>query len=153
MKLLFDNGAKKNLFMHKPSKVPVPEYFWKVVIEPVSKHAVAFIGFNNPYLTTAELATSLAHMCTDVCDQIKWLPIDLNQTNRANIVKGYIFCCDVNQFRTFVTEYPDPTHYNLLTSLGSLEYLEFLRVMKSWSMTQHSMTMIKSSTNIKKYIY
>ena len=139
--------------MHEgpPPKVPVPQYFWKVVIEPVSKHAVAFIGFNDPYLTAADLATNLAHMCTDVCDQIKWLPTELNQANRRDIVKGYIFCCDVNQFRTFVTEYPDQTNYQLLSSVRSLKSLKSMRVMKSWSRTRYSMTLFQSSINIRKY--
>ncbi|CAO1444329.1 unnamed protein product, partial [Diamesa hyperborea] len=153
LELLFDSGSKKQILMHQgpPSKVPVPQYFWKVVIEPVSKHAVAFIGFNDPYLTAADLSTYLSHMCTDVCHQIKWLPNDLNQANRRNIVKGYIFCCDVNQFRTFVTEFPDKTNYNLLSSTR-IRQLKSLKVMKSWKRTQYSMTLFKSSINIKKYI-
>lgn len=123
-----------------PPKVPVPEYFWKVVIEPVSKHAVAFIGFNNPYLTAADLSKSLRSMCTDVCQKITWLPTNLDIVNRRDITKGYIFCCDVNKFRTFVTEFPDQTNYNLLTSFRSLKSL---RVWKSWTMTQQSMTVFK----------
>ena len=106
-----------------PAKVPVPEYFWKVVIKPTSKQAVAFIVFNNPYLTTTELSTSLKRMCTDVCDKVTWLPLTLNQVHRRNIPKGYILCCEVNdKFRKFVNEFPDSTNYPLLKSIQPHHY-------------------------------
>ena len=120
MELLFDRGSTKKIYLHRgpPAKVPVPEYFWKVIIDSASKQAVAFIGFNNPYLTTTELSNSLKRMCTDVCSALTWLPITLNQVNRRNIPNGYILCCEVNdKFRKFVNEFPDPTNYPLLKSI------------------------------------
>ncbi|CAO1419160.1 unnamed protein product [Diamesa serratosioi] len=114
--LLFDSGSKKKIYLHAgpPSKVPVPEYFWKVVIDKTLQQAVAFIGFNNPYLTTPDLAASLKSMCPDICHQLTWLPAELDQVNRRKIHEGYIFCCDVTAFRGIVTEFPDKTDYHLL---------------------------------------
>ena len=39
-----DSGTKKDL-------IPVPAYYWKVVVRPDTGHSVVFVGINNPYLS------------------------------------------------------------------------------------------------------
>ena len=141
LELLFDKGSTKKIYLHRgpPAKVPVPEYFWKVIIDTVSKQAVAFIGFNNPYLTKTELITRKRRMCKDVFHK---LPKSLKFSGRTNIPNGYILCCEVNdKFRTIVNEFLDPTNYPILKSIQLHHYNTLF---KRFIKITHSKTKITS---------
>jgi hypothetical protein len=82
--------------------MPVPEYFWKVVRDPTSDYAIAFIGFNNIYLNETEAQMQQELFCeTSMCDDVKFL-----RKKKYKPDRGYLICCNVNEFREFVDEFP-----------------------------------------------
>jgi hypothetical protein len=85
-------------------KIKVPELFWKVLYEPRSQKAIAFVGVNNPYLS------DFTPLCSDVCYQLKWLKWKAN-----NQKLGYGYCCDVNELRQTIKEIPKFKVSELLT--------------------------------------
>lgn len=78
--------------------IPVPQVMWKIVYEPESKAAIAFVGVNNPYHDNVENDV----VCTDVCDKIDWLSWDA-----SSIPNGFSYCCDVNDLRKTVDTVPE----------------------------------------------
>lgn len=87
--------------------MPMARYYYKVARNPVTNNAVAFIGINNPYLTLQEARAQV--FCTDICNTISWLT-----WNQFNLVDGYSFCCEVNDFRRTVNELPPFTTNGIL---------------------------------------
>jgi len=69
------------------SLIPVPKYYWKVVHDPLSKTATAFVAFNNPHMNVVKAEDIF---CEDVCDQLPWVT-----WKRRKIPSGYMFCCTV----------------------------------------------------------
>lgn len=83
--------------------MPVPEYFWKVVRDPVNDFAVAFIGINNIYLNETETQMQQELFCeTSICNDIKFL-----RKKKFKVDRGFLFCCDVNEFKEFVNGFPE----------------------------------------------
>lgn len=81
--------------------------FWKVLHHPNTNRGIAFVSLNNPYQNTAETAADVR--CTNICGQIGWLNWD-----RADIKKGYSYCCEVNDFRRAFPELPSFTTTGVL---------------------------------------
>lgn len=77
--------------------IPVPKFFWKVVYDPASKLATAFLGLNNPY---HEISSNDV-ICEDVCNQISWISM-----KRSNNRLGFMYCCEIENFRKNV-EFPE----------------------------------------------
>ncbi|XP_059483449.1 uncharacterized protein LOC132201355 [Neocloeon triangulifer] len=86
--------------------VHVPEIYWKVLYDPLTKEGVAFVGSNNPYLDNPPGFVK----CTNVCDQLTWLNWD-----PQNVTAGLSYCCEVNELAATVLEIPDLTVTGLLT--------------------------------------
>lgn len=78
--------------------VPVPNLYWKVLYEPVTKSGVAFLSVNNPH----RFNQIKDIICTDICSEYDWLT-----WSASNITLGYSYCCEVNDFRKNVTTLPD----------------------------------------------
>ena len=101
--LKFDGNP---MFLYKNTHVPVPEYFWKVIEDPVDMKAVAFIGSNDIYLSSSPML-----FCENVCSQIPWV-----QWNIEKIYSGYMYCCEVKKLRETISYLPDLLNHTLLTS-------------------------------------
>ena len=43
------------IYLFNNTYVPAPKYYWKVVQDPLTNTAVAFIGSNDPHVTSAPL--------------------------------------------------------------------------------------------------
>lgn len=83
--------------------MPVPKYFWKVVRDPSSDNAVAFVGVNNIYLDESETDETQEYFCKEnVCDQIEYL-----RKKSYNVSVGHLFCCKVDEFREIVQFLPE----------------------------------------------
>ncbi|KAG4069699.1 hypothetical protein HA402_002278 [Bradysia odoriphaga] len=82
------------------SVVPVPKLFYKVVLTVDSTLGVAVIGVNNPFATIEEIESEYV-ICEDVADELLWFKWD-----RKNIVKGYTYACEVNEFAKVVKHLP-----------------------------------------------
>ncbi|XP_075982133.1 salivary endonuclease-like [Anticarsia gemmatalis] len=83
--------------------IPVPQYFYKVVYDPVSKCGIAYIGINNPYLSAAEAQSMF--FCENLWKNrasfpwLSWHP--------DNAHEGYAFCCSIPDFRETVPHLPE----------------------------------------------
>ncbi|XP_043289373.1 uncharacterized protein [Venturia canescens] len=87
---LYVNGTRKEF--------PVPEFYWKVIHDPVSKEATAFVGLNNPW---AEKITEKMFICDNIADRIKWV-----NWSPKNIAKGISYVCDVDDLRKSIPYIP-----------------------------------------------
>ena len=105
------NGNQRSIYSafnaNSNGLIPAPKYYWKVVHDPVAKKAVAFVGINNPHLTSVSASDVF---CTDICPQITWS----TWTAPHDIPKGYMFCCTVADLRNTVTCAPDLGAVDLL---------------------------------------
>ena len=99
------NNSNKRIYLYNEDGnkfLSSPLYYWKVVHNPDTNQAMAFVGVNNPYLTS-----SPTHKCTNVCDRLSWVDWD-----RKDLDKGYMYCCDVQDFREYVEYLPDLSDAN-----------------------------------------
>ncbi|EFX85987.1 hypothetical protein DAPPUDRAFT_313567 [Daphnia pulex] len=104
-------GVQKPIYLAKDGNnnnvLPAPKYYWKVVHDPASNKATAFIGINNPHLTSVSGADVF---CTDVCSQVGWM----SWSNRFDIPKGYMFCCTAAGLHNVVAHAPNLGSIGLL---------------------------------------
>ncbi|KAJ1526129.1 hypothetical protein ONE63_009292 [Megalurothrips usitatus] len=92
------DGKETELYLQADKQyIRVPKYYWKVVYDPATKQAAAFVGLNNPYHETQPADV----LCEDVCARYNWL-----SWKASNQQSGYGFCCDVNELRKIVTTIP-----------------------------------------------
>lgn len=75
--------------------IPVPEVYWKIVYDPLSKHGVALVGVNNPY------KEELKPICDDISDEVSW--VDWTVSGQTN---GYIYACSIDSLREVVEYIP-----------------------------------------------
>ncbi|XP_054258889.1 uncharacterized protein LOC128983578 isoform X2 [Macrosteles quadrilineatus] len=110
LKLLDANGTYKNIFMDPENKkLPVPNFFWKMVYNPLTSAGIVFIISNNPFLRR-----SPKYVCKDVCYAHGWTqPFETNSGH-----KGYVYCCSISHFRNVVEYAPDFHSKYILTFLG-----------------------------------
>lgn len=85
--------------------IPVPAFFYKVIYEPISQQGIALISRNNPY----KKIEKSDYICKDVCDKVKWLTWKQENTNL-----GFVYCCNVDDFRKSVNSLPKFTVKSLL---------------------------------------
>nr|XP_040570009.1 uncharacterized protein LOC121119415 [Lepeophtheirus salmonis] len=87
---------EKQIFLLEKKLIPAPRYFWKVVHDPSTKKAVAFVGYNNVFSKT-----SPKPICKDVCDQIPWVDWE-----RDSLYKGFMYCCEVDDLNKAISYSP-----------------------------------------------
>uniref|UniRef100_A0A8D8V9W2 Uncharacterized protein n=1 Tax=Cacopsylla melanoneura TaxID=428564 RepID=A0A8D8V9W2_9HEMI len=76
--------------------IPVPETFFKIVIEPESSRGIGLVCSNNPSLQQAPKL-----LCKqDICAANKW-PV-----MQDDFRKGYCYCCDVQELSSTVAFLP-----------------------------------------------
>ncbi|KAG6460435.1 hypothetical protein O3G_MSEX011975 [Manduca sexta] len=86
-----ERGSNKPVYLANVSNknaVPVPLYFYKVVVEP-GKKTVAYVTINSVFYTSTQIQT--LRFCTDLCDGTHWL------TWKDKGIES--FCCDYNDFK------------------------------------------------------
>ncbi|XP_063912099.1 uncharacterized protein LOC135128948 [Zophobas morio] len=86
------------LFSRYLNAIAVPELFWKVVYDPVSKKGIALLGINNPY--QKDVVKSI--ICEDISSFITWL-----HWKPADVQAGYSYACTVDEFRRKVSYLPE----------------------------------------------
>lgn len=77
--------------------IPAPLYYWKVLHDPATNTAAAFIGLNNPHAETAP-----KELCPNRCAELPWVDWKI-----TNLDGGYMYCCDVSAARLGVPSMPD----------------------------------------------
>jgi DNA/RNA endonuclease G (NUC1) len=94
------NKVQTDLFLTTNGKMPVPRMFWKIVYDPATHAGIAFIGLNNPYQTKAEAEKNV--FCKDISSDVNWL-----DWKQMDLVLGYSYTCEVNQFRANFPDIPN----------------------------------------------
>ncbi|XP_065226766.1 uncharacterized protein LOC135850008 isoform X1 [Planococcus citri] len=88
------NNNEQELYLYEDENknplLKVPKLFWKLVYDMNQDQGVVIIGVNNPYL---KKIPSDYIICKNICNKIRWLP-EFNKDNS----KGYIYCCEMDEF-------------------------------------------------------
>lgn len=74
----------------------VPKWSWKVVKEPLSDSAIAFVTLNNPFATSAPKS-----LCQDICNDNGW-----DWKDRKTLSKGLTICCSVADLMDAIADIP-----------------------------------------------
>lgn len=99
-------GRQKELYLAEDNRIPVPELFWKLVYDPKSETAIAFVGLNDPFATGSASEVSL---CPDVCGDAGW---SRRKWNRPG--KGRVICCSAQALAAAVPGVPQLNATGLL---------------------------------------
>ncbi|XP_074033358.1 salivary endonuclease [Leptinotarsa decemlineata] len=86
------------IFLVSGSKLPVPKFIWKIMYNEVTQEGIAFIIVNDPFLSVLHQDHIL---CMNLCEKYGW-----GTTSWQIISKGYVYCCDVNEFADVVDTVP-----------------------------------------------
>ncbi|XP_023343940.1 uncharacterized protein LOC111713331 [Eurytemora carolleeae] len=76
--------------------IPVPEYFFKIIVDSVESKSIGIFCTNNPFLERVLRSTVL---CTDICDETGWGD---KFKNRFEVGDGLIFCCSPAEMYSLV---------------------------------------------------
>ncbi|XP_025074329.1 uncharacterized protein LOC112552708 [Pogonomyrmex barbatus] len=93
MKDIYDN--QEPLYLDALS---VPKFYWKVIYDPLSKQGTAFVGLNDPFITSI---TDDIYLCKDISEKIEWLI-----WQPKNITAGISYACSVDDLREAVPTVP-----------------------------------------------
>ena len=81
-----DSKATDIFLARIESYVPAPKYYWKVVQDPATNTAAAFIGLNDPHTNVAP-----EELCPNRCAEMaSWVDWDITKLD-----SGYMYCCSV----------------------------------------------------------
>lgn len=81
-------------------RIPVPRFYYKVLIAEEIQAGIVFIGVNHPYLTMKQIKSDNI-LCPDVSNEVDYI-----QWDRTNITAGYSYACSVEDFTKVVTDLP-----------------------------------------------
>ncbi|KAG5676221.1 hypothetical protein PVAND_006070 [Polypedilum vanderplanki] len=88
-----ENGARRQIFLDYPAlQIPVPMLYYKIIVNQANHSGIVFIGVNNVHLTLADIQRDYI-VCNDVSDRITYVNWVKN-----DIVRGYSYACEVNDF-------------------------------------------------------
>lgn len=93
------NGSQVEVYLTEnqgKKYIPVPAYFWKVVLDPVRVQAVVLVTANNPHLSRLPRSTAF---CKDRCQDLGW---DRHLNNKDKAESGLTFCCSPADFAAAV---------------------------------------------------
>jgi len=76
-------------------KVPVPRFFWKVIVDGKSNRGIAMLGSNNPHAAQTP-------PCTNITQEVSWLSF----VNTVDMDNGPLTACSVEDFSASVPEFP-----------------------------------------------
>eukprot|EP00090_Calanus_glacialis_P045179 TRINITY_DN8232_c0_g1_i1.p1 TRINITY_DN8232_c0_g1~~TRINITY_DN8232_c0_g1_i1.p1 ORF type:complete len:472 (-),score=119.75 TRINITY_DN8232_c0_g1_i1:256-1671(-) len=102
------NNNLTPIYLYNNTYVPAPKYYWKVVQDPMTNTAVAFIGSNDPHVTSAPL-----ELCPNRCAEMPWV-----DWNLSDLDSGYMYCCSVEDAVKAIPAIPAMQSAGLLTLQG-----------------------------------
>lgn len=101
-----EHGVSRPLFLsfnnQQQGRIPVPKFYYKVVIGQRSGRGIAFVGVNNPHATWEEVRSGKYSLCKDVSDQV-----DFVNWKQDDLTMGYSYACDVNELAAVVQNLPE----------------------------------------------
>ena len=81
-------------------RIPVPQLYYRIVLDKTTNRGIVLIGLNNPHLTLDEIIQNHI-LCEDVShllDWVSWVP--------SNISRGYSYACSVDSFVRAIDHLP-----------------------------------------------
>lgn len=109
LKLNDTEGIAREIYLDDDNKkVPVPEIFYKILIDKSQKTGIVLIGINNPHVTMQEISRDYI-MCNDVSHRIKYI-----KWRAGDIRRGFCYACEVNDFLEKVPHLKNLTVESLL---------------------------------------
>jgi DNA/RNA endonuclease G (NUC1) len=106
------NGTPQEIYLshdiNNNPTVPVPKFYYKIVLNRQFNSGLAIVGVNNPYATKVQIETDYL-LCDDVSEHVTWI-----QWDRENLKNGYSYACDVNQLLQVIKHLPPLSVQNLL---------------------------------------
>lgn len=67
-------GKEQEIFLDGNRKqIPVPRFYYKVLIAEKLEAGIVFIGVNNPFVSLADITKSGYILCPDVADDVKYI--------------------------------------------------------------------------------
>lgn len=94
-------GARREIFIDGPRRqIPSPQLYYKILVNRANRAGVVLLGVNNPFLTLSEILQTHV-ICTDVSARINYV-----SWQRTNLLLGYGYACEVNDFLRRVPHHP-----------------------------------------------
>jgi len=93
------NGVMVDIHLYNGNMLPVPRFYWKIIIDPAAGSGVAIVGVNNPHLKSIPDEYK-------ICEPIPNHPLLDNVYYPEDIVKGYMWACRVEDLTAVVPEAP-----------------------------------------------
>lgn len=88
-----ESGDRRQIFLGWLSRhIPVPMIYYKILVNTADRSGVVLIGVNNVHLSMDDIRRYYI-VCTDVSDRITYVNWVKN-----DIVRGYSYACEVNDF-------------------------------------------------------
>ena len=93
------SNMKEPLYLMYDSKnaIPVPLEYWKVMYDPVSHEAIAFLGNNNPHSKDIQ-----SYKCKNICKSLKWNVLDDLLDDFEDETEGHVTCCAVKELQKHI---------------------------------------------------
>ena len=82
-------------------QLPVPKFYWKVIVDTSKDAGVAIIGVNNPHITEDEIEDY------KICNPLTDHPIMEGISEPDSIKKGVIYACEVGDAADAIDEIPN----------------------------------------------
>lgn len=97
MKLPDKHGKLHKVYLEPTmSRLPVPDLYWKSVVNEDDKSCIVIISTNNPFIESAPKS-----ICKDITKTSGWPVL------KSSLSKGYVYYCDYNEFQEAVPDVPD----------------------------------------------
>lgn len=88
-----ESGDRRQIFLGWPaSQISVPMLYYKIIIDRSASSGAVFLGVNNVHLSLSDILRDYV-ICKDVSSRIEYV-----NWIRTDIVRGYSYACEVNDF-------------------------------------------------------
>ena len=97
------NGDYVDIYLYAEDgaqQLPVPKFYWKVIVDEAKDAGVAIIGVNNPHISEDDIEDYR------ICDPISDHPIMEGISEPDSILKGVIYACEVGDAADVIDEIP-----------------------------------------------
>ena len=110
LQLIGDDGTPSNIALGKDSNsndlLPVPLYFWKVVFDEDSNHAIAFVVINHPKIEMDGDIPLKYDLCPSesatLCEDQSW-----KIRSRKSAKQGLLYCCSYQSLKKKIPWLPN----------------------------------------------
>jgi hypothetical protein len=88
-----ESDEEEEIYLDMVNKqIPLPKFFYKILIDAKSMSGVVFVCANNIHITIDEIRRDYI-ICRDMSDEIKYI-----KWRRKDIKRGYCYACYVDEF-------------------------------------------------------